>query len=413
LTSDAWERLVIGDVAELVSRREHVADEQIYKLMGVRLYGNGCRLHTETRGSELKADTLARVHVGDITYNKMWTTKGAFAVVTEQFDGYHATFEYPTFRADTSRIDLNFFGHVMRTPQFVNEACRRCRGSTSRARLNPQDFLEIPLLLPPFAEQQKIAEILGSVDQAIRATQAIVDQTRKVKQGLLQQLLTRGIGHTRFKQTEIGEIPKSWSVCCLADVLKKQNDALCYGILQPGEDVESGVPMLRTVDIDANGQLAKTQILRVSKDIEEGYTRTRLRGGEVLLSVMGTVGRAATVDDSWIGWNVNRALAVIRVQTEMILPQFLYMWLRCPMTQKKFRDEMIGSAQQRINLGDLLRFPLPVPPIAEQHDMARTFSEVERVELSEEEAAASLVRLKTGLMADLLSGRVRVKVTRD
>ncbi|MBK6578673.1 MAG: restriction endonuclease subunit S [Sandaracinaceae bacterium] len=63
-------------------------------------------------------------------------------------------------------------------------------------------------LLPPLPEQKKIAAILSSVDEAIQATQLVIDQTRRVKEGLLQDLLTRGLpGHTRFKQTEIGEIP--------------------------------------------------------------------------------------------------------------------------------------------------------------------------------------------------------------
>ena len=77
-----------------------------------------------------------------------------------------------------------------------------------------------PLLLPPLPEQTKIAAILSSVDEAIAATQSVIDQTRKVKQGLLQDLLTRGIGHTRFKQTEIGEIPEAWEVKRLDSVVK-------------------------------------------------------------------------------------------------------------------------------------------------------------------------------------------------
>ena len=73
------------------------------------------------------------------------------------------------------------------------------------------------LPLPPLPEQKKIAAILSSVDEAIGATEAVIAQTRRVKEGLLQDLLTRGIRrggrpHTRFKETVIGEIPESWEV---------------------------------------------------------------------------------------------------------------------------------------------------------------------------------------------------------
>ncbi len=81
-----------------------------------------------------------------------------------------------------------------------------------KAAATSKDFKVRTVLLPPLAEQKKIAAILSSVDEAIQATEAVIEQTRRVKDGLLQDLLTRGIGHTRFKQTEIGEIPESWEV---------------------------------------------------------------------------------------------------------------------------------------------------------------------------------------------------------
>ncbi len=76
------------------------------------------------------------------------------------------------------------------------------------------------VLLPPLLEQKKIAEVLESVDEAIAKTEAVIAQTERVKQGLLQQLLTRGIGHTKFKQTDLGEIPESWEVGIVGDLGK-------------------------------------------------------------------------------------------------------------------------------------------------------------------------------------------------
>lgn len=77
--------------------------------------------------------------------------------------------------------------------------------------------------LPPLPEQKKIAAILSSVDEAIQAKRAVIEQTRRVKEGLLQDLLTRGIGHTRFKQTEIGEIPDAWKVRHLRQITQSRD----------------------------------------------------------------------------------------------------------------------------------------------------------------------------------------------
>lgn len=117
------------------------------------------------------------------------------------------------------------------------------------------------------------------------------------------------------------------------------------------------------------------------------------------------------VDDAWIGWNVNRALAVVRADRGWVDPVFLYSWLRSPGTQKKFNDEMIGSAQQRINLGAFSKFPMPIPPLAEQAAIVRAFGEAEQAYFVEESVLTSLQRIKAGLLSDLLSGRVRVKVS--
>ena len=75
--------------------------------------------------------------------------------------------------------------------------------------------------LPPISEQKKIAEILTTVDEAIEKTDQIIEKTKEVKKGLMQKLLTRGIGHKKFKKTEIGEIPEEWEFGRLSDIAQK------------------------------------------------------------------------------------------------------------------------------------------------------------------------------------------------
>ncbi|MBE2941295.1 hypothetical protein HPK04_11805, partial [Anoxybacillus flavithermus] len=97
----------------------------------------------------------------------------------------------------------------------------------TRAKLNQSDLRILPIAIPPLAEQRKIAAILSSVDEAIEKTEAIIEQTEKVKKGLMQQLLTKGIGHTKFKKTEIGEIPEGWEVVELQDLANPHDRPPC------------------------------------------------------------------------------------------------------------------------------------------------------------------------------------------
>ena len=86
--------------------------------------------------------------------------------------------------------------------------------------INKTTMVEIEFLLPPLKEQQKIAEILSSVDAAIEKTEQVIAKTEEIKKGLMQQLLTKGIGHTEYKNSELGEIPLKWEIKQLKDLLE-------------------------------------------------------------------------------------------------------------------------------------------------------------------------------------------------
>jgi type I restriction enzyme S subunit len=409
LRREGWAARTVGEIVDPVSRLEPVLPEQGYRLMGVRWYGNGCRLHSETRGTDLKTKALTRVEPGDVTYNKMWTTKGAFAVVSEEFVGFHATSEYPIFRPRADVVDLAFLGHMMRTPLFVEEASSRCRGSTSRARLNPNNFVEIPVLLPPLPEQKKIAEILGSVDEAIQATQAVIDQTRKVKQGLLQRLFTRGIGHTRFKQTEIGEIPESWDVV--------EGDSLCERIsvgivVKPTQYyAEKGVRAFRSLNV-GEGVVVDRDWIFIDPAAHRGQVaKSKLKEGDVLVVRTGAPGTACVVPR---GYRDTNCIDIIfaRPSPDAVASEFLAWFINSSAGKQQVLTHSGGLAQQHFNVGALKKMKIPLPSLSEQRKIADHIGQTMQQLAGNEATAALLRRVKAGLVSALLSGRVRTKVDR-
>src|SRR6058998_808399 len=104
-------------------------------------------------------------------------------------------------------------------------------------------------------------------------------------------------------------LPEGWAVTTVG-YLAKDPRSIAYGVLKPGPDVPSGIPMLRVKDI-VNNHLVRAGLYRISHALDEAYQRTKLRGGEVLLSIQGTVGKVAIVPDTLSGANVSRTLAVI------------------------------------------------------------------------------------------------------
>jgi len=167
----------------------------------------------------------------------------------------------------------------------------------------------------------------------------------------------------RNMSEELIELPTGWVWTALEELLRHKN-ALTYGILKPGDYVSDGVPMLRIMDI-GDGKLNDTQLFRVSKALDEEYQRTSLETGDVVLAVMATIGRTMVIPKSLQGANVNRALAVLKL-SHLVTPEFICWSLRSPYFQKIFIDNQLGTAQKRINLAELRKFSVALPPLNEQ-----------------------------------------------
>ncbi|MDP2860525.1 MAG: restriction endonuclease subunit S, partial [bacterium] len=106
-------------------------------------------------------------------------------------------------------VDGKFVYYVAKWDKVRNIAVSKMEGTSGRQRVPSRVFIEdIFVPIPPFNEQKKIAEILTALDEAIEKTDQIIEKIKETKKGLMQRLLTRGIGHKNFKKTEIGEIPE-------------------------------------------------------------------------------------------------------------------------------------------------------------------------------------------------------------
>ncbi len=161
-----------------------------------------------------------------------------------------------------------------------------------------------------------------------------------------------------YNPSELISVPKGWNCKRLLDCTEDQ--AISYGIVQPGQYVDNGVPVIRVTNIN-DGQLQLDDVLRVSTEIESKYRRTRLKGGEVLLTLVGSTGQSKIVTDELIGWNVARAIAVIR-PAEDIGSNWINICLQS-MDTKHFLDVRANTTVQKtLNLKDVRDIPILLPP---------------------------------------------------
>jgi type I restriction enzyme, S subunit len=165
---------------------------------------------------------------------------------------------------------------------------------------------------------------------------------------------------------DLPRLPDGWEYRELSELLEPSG--LSYGIVQPGSDDPNGVPIVRVKDV-RNGCIQVDEVMHVNKEIEAKYLRTRLSGNEILLTLVGSVGETAIASPSLAGWNVARAIAVIRI------PEKLTSWVRyylvSDLAQRFMRIWQTTTVQATLNLRDVKRLPIAIPPEG-QRDAAVT-----------------------------------------
>jgi type I restriction enzyme S subunit len=169
------------------------------------------------------------------------------------------------------------------------------------------------------------------------------------------------------------DLPASWCVERFANLVDPKN-TISYGVLVPGDDVADGVPFVRAQDLCLANHPPRPN-KTISPEIEKPYARTRLVGGEILLCVVGSIGKLGTVPDSWAGANIARAVARIQPIPE-ILRDYLLLVLQERSVQSYFLTSTRTLAQPTLNVGMIEQTPIPVPPLAEQRRIVAKVDEL-------------------------------------
>ncbi|MBA7619470.1 hypothetical protein ES703_26809 [subsurface metagenome] len=284
-------------------------------------------------------------------------------------------------------------------------------GGSTFKELSKKTLEDFIVPFPPLPEQQKIAEVLSTVDQAIEKMDEAIENTERLKKGMMQELLTRGIGHKNFKDTKIGRIPKEWEVVRLGDYIDmysgyafKRQDFL--------SDKSNGTPIIKIGNLQKGSIIIDEETDYVSKDFYEKLPDFQLHHGDVLIALSGaTTGKVSVVDKDLCLALVNQRVGKFKILSPEKVTQEYFYYLSQSDTFKKFVFRNIGqSAQGNLSPNQIKNSEILLPPLPEQKKIAEILSKVdERMKLLKEKKK-KLDRVKKGLMNGLLTGRKRVKV---
>jgi len=267
------------------------------------------------------------------------------------------------------------------------------------------------IVIPPLPEQRKIAEILSTVDGTIEKTDTIIQKTQQLKKGLLQNLLTEGIGHNQFKETAIGRIPEEWEIAQLGDL----GEFFKGKTITQSDIIATGLPCIRYGDIYVqyeNDHIVTDFSAYISRETAENGRR--IYSGDILFAGTGEtvedIGKCVAYtrdDEAYAGGD----LIVFRPEGKNQLNSIFLSYCLNSGEVAKWKSRLgQGSSIFHIYAKNLKTLIVPVPSVNEQHKIAEIFCEVDAKIKTEQAFKSEVEQLKKGLMQVLLTGKVRVKV---
>jgi len=405
---EGWRNIELAEVADECRQRNTEGSLSPDALLGVFKNEGMVPMRDRVRGSDVSRYKLLPPNA--FAYNPMRLNIGSIARWTGERHALVSP-DYVVFQCDERRLSGDFLDHVRSSKDWANFMENAGKGGV-RIRIYFKDLGQFRFLLPPLSEQRRIAEILSSVDEAIAATQAVIEQTRTVKQDVLKRLLTKGIGHTRFKQTEIGEIPQAWELVPLERLLASVPAPMRSGpfgsTLKKSELAEEGVPFLGIDNVHIEHFVSSYRRF-VTKEKFEELKRYAVRPRDVMITIMGTIGRCCVVPDNTIPALSSKHVWTMTFDQAKYIPELICWQLNfAPWVLGEFDRVAQGGVMGAINSKTLKALLLPKPPLEEQTRFLgiwQSFNETLRIE---KEKLDALVGTKSALMSDLLTGRKRV-----
>lgn len=389
---EGWDYILLGQYGEFINglNKEkqdyghgyyHVNIDNIFESFSINVKGLG---KVNASNNEIKRYSLQR---GDICLLR--------SSVKLEGVGYPALFDsdfHPVvfsgfiirYRPDTSVWHSKFLVYMLRS-YFVRKNVQGWATVSANTNINQESLKKIPVLKPPIAEQMTIASILSKLDEFIQITDKIIVETKKLKKGLMRRLLTKGIGHTKFKQTKVGEIPADWSI----DEIQNHSK-ITTGAKNTQDRIEGG----------------KYPFFVRSQKVER--INTYSFDGEAVLTAGDGVGTGKVFHYINGKFDFHQRVYKISDFSNDLNGEFFY-WYFSNHFFPRIISMSAKSSVDSVRMDMIAKMLIPLPPIREQHKITSMLSDVNSRIQNQDNQRSKLEVLKKGLMQKLLMGKIRVR----
>jgi type I restriction enzyme S subunit len=346
------------------------------------------------KGKDAPSRARKLVRTNDIIFATIRPTLQRIAVVPEHLDKQVCSTGYFVLRPKQG-IDHRFIFYSLFTEDFIGQMESLQKGASYPA-VTDGDVRAQEIPVPPLAEQQRIVGLLDEAFEGIATAKANAEKNLQNARALFESHL-----QSVFTQRGPGWVEKPLAELC------DSSRVITYGVIKLGDETPNGVPCLRTsnvrwLHIETDG------MKRISPKLSAEYSRTILKGGEVLVNVRGTLGGVAVASPEMAGWNVSREVAVVPINSSRVNPAFLSYLIGSGTSQHWLGGVKKGAAYIGINIEDLRLLPVNVPKMERQLEVVEHLDslqeETQRLARLYEQKLAALEALKKSLLHQAFTG---------
>jgi type I restriction enzyme S subunit len=353
---------------------------------------------------------------GDVIITKDSETPddiGIPAVISEQINNLVCGYHLALIRPNTDQVDSVYLAKQLSTSRVARYFSLKASGSTRYGLpISAIEAVEIPI--PTKAEQTKIAEILSTVDRAIEQTEALIAKQQRIKTGLMQDLLTRGIdehGNLRteqthkFKNSPLGRIPMEWEVRKIGDVFDIQ-----LGKMLSQKATEGHAPFYYLGNKNVQWDQVDASDLQMMDFDERERQKFDLKQNDILVCEGGEVGRTTIWRNEVANCYFQKAIHRLRPIDNQYLPSLFPRFMKWATRKGLLSDYTSQTSIAHLTQEKLAAVPIIIQSLSEQHRLNAAADQIDDYLSSQTVLLTKLHLIKTALMQDLLTGKKRVLI---
>jgi len=327
--------------------------------------------------------------------------------------GFNGVIANNLFKIDinTDLLDKTFSYFFLKQDKVYNYLSS-LRLTSAMPAINFGIVSNLKILIPSLSEQKKIASILSSVDKSIEKTDEVIEETKELKKGLMKELLTKGIGHSEFKELKFGpeiiSLPLDWKILKLKEI----TDVRSSNVNKKSKNNERHIKLCNYTDVYYNEQINENIKFMEATAKDREIERFTLEKDDVIITkdseTPDDIGVPAVVTKDLSNILCGYHLALLKPNKKLIDGEFLSKMLQSKNITNQFYRLAQGLTRFGLRVTSIKNTKIPVPPLEEQKKIASILSSADAKIQKEEEYKSKLERLKKGLMQKLLTGEIRV-----